>query len=345
MHRALLTVEPYLHGVRVDSFLVKHFRNYTPFRMARIVRAGAVTIDDATAVPADRVFRGQRVGVKLLEPPDKLISPEPLPLSILHEDDRLLVVDKPAGWICHPVGDVHTGTLANAVQHHLDARSPLPGLSRPGIVHRLDRLTSGTIAVAKDHLAHRLLSIAFQQGRVEKTYLALVEGTLAADDGLVDRPIGLHPNGDTILMSAAENARHAKGARTRFRVLERCDATTLVEATPLTGRPHQIRVHFAAIGHPVVGDEFYGSFGAIRPSRFDVLRSDELRVTSDENGDGTRAVPSGRHALHALRLAFAHPITGERIACESPLPADFLALASRSKGEGDNREASGNGDR
>ncbi|MEX0702473.1 MAG: RluA family pseudouridine synthase [Planctomycetales bacterium] len=335
MHDALLSVEPYLHGVRIDSFLVKHFRNYTPFRMQRIVRAGAVTIDAAPAVPADRVFNGQRVGVRLIEPPDKLLASEPLPLSVLYEDEWLLVVDKPAGWPCHPVGETHTGTLANAVQHHLDAQSPLPGLLRPGIVHRLDRQTSGTIAVAKEHLAHRRLSIAFQEGRVEKTYLALVEGTLAEESGLIDRPIGRHPRGNTILMSAAPDARNAKPARTRFRLLERFPTATLVEAIPLTGRLHQIRVHFAALGHPIVGDEFYGPFDTIRPSRFDALMSDGLRVTSDERevpssefqvpgeaSDMTNQDAPGRHALHAHRLAFAHPITGERIACESPLPFD-----------------------
>lgn len=313
MHTALLTVEPYLHGVRIDSFLVKHFRNYTPFRMARIVRTGGVTIDGVVAVPTDRVFPDQRVFVRLVEPPDKLITPDPLPLSILYEDEWLMVVDKPAGWICHPVGDVHRGTLANAVQHHLDAHSPLPGLLRPGIVHRLDRLTSGVIVVTKHHLPHRLLSIAFQEGRVEKTYLALVEGRLADAAGLIDLPIGLHPAGGTILMSAAPDARNPRPARTRFRVIERLADATLVEASPLTGRLHQIRVHFAALGHPVVGDEFYGPFGAIRPSRFD--------APADERDAIARPA---RHALHAQRIEFAHPITSAPIVCQSAAPADFF---------------------
>ncbi len=166
---AELIVERYLSGVRVDSFLIRHFRNYTPFRMQRIVRAGQVKIDDTTAETNERVYCGERVTVRLIEPPDKLHAPQPLPLRVVFEDAWIIVVDKPPGQITHPAGDLQTGTLCNALQAHFDRQTAWPGLLRPGIVHRLDRMTSGLIVVTKEHLSHRQLSIQFQRERVSTT--------------------------------------------------------------------------------------------------------------------------------------------------------------------------------
>ena len=298
-------VDPYLHGVRIDSFLVRAFRNYTSFRMARMVRAGLVTIDGEAAVDWQRVRGGQRVTVRLAEPPDKLLEPEAIPLDIIAEDEWLLVVNKPAGMVAHPVSDIYRGTLANAVQHHLDCQTSHKGLLRPGIVHRLDRQTSGLLVVAKDHLTHRRLSIEFQHRRVEKSYLALVEGNVEADNGEVALPIGRRPEHGTILASAATNAVNARPARTLFQVEQRFGEFTLLSLIPQTGRIHQIRVHLAAIGHPVVGDEFYDRDGRIKeqPAKVSELIS--------------------RHALHAERLAFVHPHTGEWNKFVGPLPTDF----------------------
>ncbi|HTI49563.1 MAG TPA: RluA family pseudouridine synthase, partial [Planctomycetaceae bacterium] len=252
---AELTVEPYLHGVRIDSFLIKHFRNYTPYRMQRLVRAGQVKIEGVLAESDSRVYPGQSVSVRLIEPPDHLLPPEPRALDILYEDSWLIVVNKPADLVVHPCGNYVTGSLANALQAHFDEQTQLRGLVRPGIVHRLDRLTSGVMVCTKDHLAHRQLSIHWEQGRVHKTYLALVYGVVPHDEGEVDRPIGQFPGGGTIRMSTAVDAVDPRESRTLYKVIERFERFTLVEAQPLTGRLHQIRVHLASAGFPVVSDE------------------------------------------------------------------------------------------
>lgn len=320
-YSAELTVENYLSGVRVDSFLVKHFRNYTPFRMARIVRAGGVHVDGMRAHSQQRVFAGQRVTIRLLEPPDKLLEPETLPLDVLFEDEWLIVLNKPAPLVTHPVGAFQSGTLCNGLQHHFDLQTPQRGLLRPGIVHRLDRQTSGVIVATKHHLAHRLLSLQFQADEVSKSYLALVEGTVPADSGEVDRPIGRRSAGNSVLMSADPGAIRAREACTRYQVIERFDSHTLLSAHPLTGRNHQIRVHLAAIGHPIAGDEFYGPFGSLKPSRFD-------RTSNRDCGDArteTHGMSPGRHALHAHHLCFTHPISKQPTEFTAPLPPDLQA--------------------
>ncbi len=219
----------------------------------------------------------------------------------------MLIVDKPAGVIAHPTGETQSGTLANGVQKHLDARTPLRGLLRPGIVHRLDRHTSGLMVVAVHHLSHAELSTAFESSRVAKTYVAIVEGRVAEDTGTIDLPIGRAKTGRGVLMSARGDAIHARPSVTRFRVLRRFDQHTLIEARPQTGRNHQIRVHFAQIGHPLVGDEFYAPRGT--------FRTEPAAVPEDW-------LP-GRHALHAASLEFAHPITGVWLAFHAPLPNDM----------------------
>ena len=263
---AELTVENYLHGVRIDSFLVKHFRNYTPYRMQRFVRAGHVTIEGVAAESDSRVYKGQSVTVRLIEPPDHLLPPEPLDLQIIYEDSWLIVVNKPAGVVAHPCGNYVTGSLANALQAHFDEQTQLRGLVRPGIVHRLDRLTSGVMVCTKDHLAHRQLGIHWEQGRIRKTYLALVYGVVPRDEGEIDRPIGGLAGGGTIRMSTAADAVDPRASKTLYKVVERFEQFTLVEAQPLTGRLHQIRVHLASIGFPIVADEFYSPAAQLRVS-------------------------------------------------------------------------------
>lgn len=324
-----LTVENYLHGVRIDSFLIKHFRNYTPFRMQRMVRAGQVRIEGAVAEGSSRVYRGQSVQVRLIEPPDHLLPPEPKPLEILFEDRWLIVLNKPADVVVHPCGNYVTGSLANSLQAHFDLQTPLRGLVRPGVVHRLDRLTSGVIVCTKDHLAHRKLGIHWEDGRVKKTYLALVHGALADEKGEVDLPIGNMPGGGTIRMSTAPDAVDARPSRTLYEVIERFERFTLVQAQPLTGRLHQIRVHLAALGHPVVADEFYSSSGQLRPA--DIGRC-------EHSGNGSNgAVHAGapeepllsRQALHAHRLRFIHPIAGDVMEFTAPLAEDIEGVLVR----------------
>ncbi len=295
-YTAVVTVEGYLDREKIDRFLTRHFRNYTRQRMQRLIRAGNVWIDDVPAEPRFRVRAGQKVRVRLIEPPDQLIEAQELPLDILYEDEHLIAVNKPPRQSAHPGGNYHDGTLANALQYYLDGQTPLRGLLRPGIVHRLDRLTSGVIVACKDHLSHRNLSLAFQAGRVEKIYWALVAGHLRDNVGEIDAAIGYAPQ--SARMSTDPTATSAKAAVTRFRVIERFDEPySLVEAKPLTGRLHQIRVHLAGIGHPIVADDFYGT-------------SPDVELID-------------RQALHAEEIAFAHPITGEAVVIAAPLPADF----------------------
>jgi 23S rRNA pseudouridine1911/1915/1917 synthase len=330
---AELIVERYLSGVRVDSFLARHFRNYTPYRLQRLVAAGQVKIDGTTVDIKERVYHGDTVSVRLIEPPDRVHPPEPLPLDIVYEDAWMIVVDKPPGQITHPAGDLQRGTLCNALQHHFDRQTALPGLLKPGIVHRLDRMTSGLIVVAKEHLAHRQLSIQFQRERISKSYLALVEGALPSDRGTIDVPIGTSPEAGSVLMSCSPDAGDRRESRTDYEVLGRNTEHTLVRARPRTGRNHQIRLHFASIGHPVVGDEFYGPFGSIKLSKAEYKALCARRANGQSHGlnresadESEAGDPTGRHALHAHRLEFEHPILGGRVAFESPWPSDLRAL-------------------
>ncbi len=304
-------VEAYLSGVRIDSFLSKHLRNYTSWRINRMVTAGLAKIDDQPAAPEDRVFRGQRVSLRLVEPPDKLLDPEPILVPVVYEDPWLIVVDKPAGLVAHPVGDFQDGTLSNVLQSHLDRQTAIRGLLRPGVVHRLDRMTSGLIVTAKEHLAHRLLSIDFQHGKLSKSYVALIEGCPDFETRTLEFSIGQRPGGNSVLMSARADAKNARPAKTRVTVVERFEQYSMVECVLFTGRNHQIRVHLSHIGHPILGDEYYGPYGTIKQApRF--------------NGDDPT---EERHALHAASLGFFHPILREWIQFRTSPPADFWALA------------------
>ena len=304
-------VEAYLSGVRIDSFLSKHLRNYTSWRINRLVTAGLAKINDQPAAPEDRVFQGQRVALRLLEPPDKLLDPEPIVVPVVYEDPWLIVVDKPAGLVAHPVGDFQDGTLSNVLQSHLDRQTATKGLLRPGVVHRLDRMTSGLIVTAKEHLSHRLLSIDFQQGKLSKSYVALIEGCPDFETRTLEFSIGQRPGGNSVLMSARADAKNPRPAKTRVTVVRRFENYSMVECVLFSGRNHQIRVHMSHIGHPIVGDEYYGPHGAIKQApRFD-------------GDDPTEE----RHALHAASLGFFHPILREWMQFRTSPPADFWALA------------------
>lgn len=312
-YTAELDVEPYLRGVRIDTFLAKRFRSYTTWRLMRLVREGQVFVDGEISDTRHRVYPGQKIMVRLLEPPDDLIPAENIPFDVLFEDDWMLVVDKPAGLIIHPTGDTPHGSLVNAVQHYLDRTSAWPGLLKPGIIHRLDMDTSGVVAIAKDHVSHRELSIQFQLGRVSKAYLAVVDGVIEAEQGVIDRPIGRAAG--TALMSCQADALEARPSVTAYEVIERLPAHTLVKVKPCTGRMHQIRVHFAAIGHPLLGEEFYGPCGMLRPPR----TASQARISPH----------IARQALHAAELSFVHPFTQEWQTVTAPLPADIADALSQ----------------
>jgi len=296
-----VVVEDYLHGVSVEAFLIRHFRNYTIWRVQRLVMAGCVTINDMRTGRFRRVRRGDRVTIRLVEPPDKLHKPEDMNLEIVYEDPWFIVVNKPVNIAAHPVGLIQSGTLVNGLQAYLDQKSKLRGLVRPGIVHRLDRMTTGLMVTTKDHNGHRLISADFEHGNISKSYLAIVHGVVENDSGTIDRPVGPRPG--SILMTTESGARWYKDATTDYRVLERFKDRTLVHVVPKTGRVHQIRVHFSSVGHPLIGDEFYG-FG---------------EPTSKRPGNA-------RHALHAAVLSFTHPMLKRRMVFRSELPPDMRAM-------------------
>ena len=226
-----------------------------------------------------------------------------------------MVVNKPPGMVAHPVGPLQSGTLCNAIQYLLDEMTGFKGVLRPGIVHRLDRQTSGAIVVALTHDAHVALSAEFENSRVSKSYLALVDGLVAANSGTIDRPIGRVSTGRHVLMSCRPDSIGAKPAKTTFRVIERFSNHSLLLAKPATGRNHQIRVHLAHIGHPIVGDEFYAAHGKIKRNR--------LSSESDQLQHNNTGLPLSRHALHALRLEIAHPIGGCWMTFDADTPDDF----------------------
>lgn len=302
--------------MRVDTFLASHLRNYTSWRLQRFVLAGAVWIDQRRASPNCRVYTGQIVEVSLIEPPDDPLPAERAEVPLVHEEEDYLVINKPAGMIVHPCGDAPRGTLINYLQAYLDQQTPVRGLLRPGVVHRLDRETSGLLVVAKTYTAHRSLSLQFQRSRVSKVYTALVEGRLVQDEGCIDWPIGRVPGCSSALMSCRGDALDPRPASTQFQVLQRFPQHTLVKVIPRTGRLHQIRVHLAAIGHPVVGDEYYAAHGQLKPPR------------PARDACGFRPAPAispwiSRHALHATELSFAHPQTSEWMTFRAPLPEDI----------------------
>jgi 23S rRNA pseudouridine1911/1915/1917 synthase len=306
-----LTVEPAAAGGRLDRWLARQLPEQSRSRLQSLIEAGAILLDGGPARPSSRVRAGQTVSVRIPEPRPATLRAEDIPLAIVHEDDRLLVIEKPAGLVVHPGAGVAAGTLVNALLHHVRDLSGIGGELRPGIVHRLDKGTSGLMVVAKDDAAHRDLVRQFAGRTVEKDYLAVVLGVPSRRQGSVDAPIGRDPV-NRKKMSA--RARRARAARSDYAVVEVLDGAALVRVRIHTGRTHQVRVHLAWLGHPVAGDSLYG--GRRLPGAAHAAARDALRALE-------------RPALHAARLAFDHPGTRRRLAFESPLPADLEALCSR----------------
>ena len=248
--------------------------------------------------PGDRLEGGERLTVRVPAAVPAEPQPEAIPLDIVYEDEHMIVVDKPAGMPVHP-GPGHSGhTLVNALLAHCPDLPGIGGVQRPGIVHRLDKDTSGLIVAAKDERAHHGLTRQLAQRRMHKTYLALVDGRLQPDEALIDAPIGRDPNNRKRMLV---NGASAREAQTSFRVRQRFPGYTYVEVSPITGRTHQIRVHLASLGHPVVGDGVYG-----RPTKL-----------------------VGRQFLHAWRLALRHPIDGVEMGFEAPLAVDLQKALQR----------------
>jgi 23S rRNA pseudouridine1911/1915/1917 synthase len=273
-------------------------------RLQSLIAAGGVRLDDRTTKASARLRGGETVEVEVPDPVPARPQAEAIPLTIVFEDDRLLVLDKPAGLVVHPGAGTASGTLVNALLHHVKDLSGIGGVVRPGIVHRLDRGTSGLLVVAKDDEGHRALARQFAGRTVEKEYLALVLGVPAQREGTIDKPIGRHPV-ERKRMAVREGGR---SARSTYTVIEALDGAALLRVRIHTGRTHQIRVHLAAIGHPVAGDAVYGG----------------TRTPGSRRAASRAALESlTRPALHAARLAFQHPADGRPLAFSSPPPADI----------------------
>ena len=279
--------------LRLDQFLAKQLPEYSRSRLQQLIRSGFVRLNKQTTRPRQIVRGGDKI--HLIEPPLEKIEmrPEPIPLDVLFEDDDLIVINKPADLTVHPGAGQREHTLVNALLSHCTTLSGIGGKERPGIVHRLDKETSGCLVVAKNDIAHRELSKQFAARTVEKIYLALVAGKLRKPTGVIEENIGRHP---VQRKRMSVSSKRGRAAKTEYRVIHSSDQASLVECRLHSGRTHQIRVHLHHLGHPVLGDKIYAP-------RF--------------------AKNFHRQMLHAWKLGFRHPCTGEWRSFEASLPADF----------------------
>src|SRR4051794_7332497 len=316
-------VGPEEGGKRLDQFLAAHL-NVSRARVQQLILEQKVLVDDEPAKASLKLRGDERITVvgSAERPPLRAIAEE-IPLEILYEDDDLAIINKPAGMMVHAGAGAtedqrNRGTLVNALLHHFSTLSALGGQMRPGIVHRLDKETSGLIVVAKNDEAHRKLSEQFARREVKKKYVALVQGSIKKDSGTISARIS-RDRIRRIRMTTRESA--GREAITHYKVLRRIDSSygkfTLTEVKIDTGRTHQIRVHMASMGHPVVGDTLYGAARELK----------SRPVHGKYENQGTIALP--RNFLHAAELELAHPRTGARIALTSPLPGDLQGFLER----------------
>jgi 23S rRNA pseudouridine1911/1915/1917 synthase len=294
-------------GKRLDVWLASAMPGVSRARLQALIGDGQIRVDGSLIRPSMKVRAGQTVSVLIPAPVDAVPHAEDIPLDVVYEDSHLIVVNKPAGLVVHPGAGTPRGTLVNALLGHVRDLSGVGGVLRPGIVHRLDRGTSGLLVVAKDDATHRALAAQFAGRSVEKEYLALVIGVPRARTGELTAPIGRDP---VHRQRMSVRAKKGREARTTWRLEEAFDRAALLRVRIHTGRTHQIRVHLAAAGHPVAGDRTYGS-----QSRRGAAR-DALRDLTHP-------------ALHAARLTFVHPGSGQPMTFEAPLPPDLQAVLAR----------------
>ena len=290
-------------GKRLDVFLHERLPEYSRSRLQDWIKAGRVLVGDVAA-KASYVLRGdESMDVQPAQLPPLKATPEDLPLEILYADEAVIAVNKPAGVVVHAGAGIHSGTLVNRLLHHFQSLSSVGGDLRPGIVHRLDRYTSGVLLIARTDRAHQALAEQFASRKVEKIYVALAHGAFAKDHGQINSRIERDPVRRTRMTTRTGKGRTA---HTEYEVLRRAPGFTLLRVRIGTGRTHQIRVHLASIGHPIAGDPLYGA-----PAKVEGMP------------------PLGRYFLHARQISFDSPATGERVTVDAPLPAELEAwLAS-----------------
>ena len=300
------------HGTRLDRFLMRVTEDMSRTHLQRLIRDGNVTINDKVVKQPSYALRGGDEISLTLPPPRPLdtIAPENIALDILHEDSYLIVLNKPAGMLVHPANGVYTGTLVNALLAYCTDLSGIGGIERPGIVHRLDKDTSGILVVAKTDVVHRELSAQFEKHSITRQYVAIVCGIPAKTGGTIDTRIARSRRDRRRMTTVETGGRHAV---THYEVLERYPKFALVQLTLETGRLHQIRVHLQHIGHPVAGDAVYGG---------------EQRALNDADTAALKQTLAQlkRQALHARLLGFEHPVTSENLTFSAPMPKDMLTL-------------------
>ena len=304
-------VLPHETALRLDIYLSGKNPDLSRSQVKKLVDEGNVLVNNIKTKVSHRLRIGDVVSLRKKEPKADRALPQNIPLAIVYEDPHLIVVDKPAGLVVHPAMGTDQGTMVNALLFHCRDLSGIGGVLRPGIVHRLDKNTSGLLVAAKSDEAHWELSRQFKQHEVHKVYKALVYGNPKEDEGLIDEPVGRHPT-DRKKMST--RSRRGKDAVTQWRVLERYGVVTLLEVTIKTGRTHQIRVHLTAASYPVVGDSIYGS-----PKRANAVDNPILRA---------KLKSMKRQALHAAEIGFVHPVTHQDMLFSSPMPDDIEVICA-----------------
>ena len=304
-----LVVKPEEQGERLDAYLARHFTKHSRVQLRKVIVAGGVTVDGGGCKVSYRLKPGQRVSIQLPQMPAAGPNPENIPLDILYEDEFLLAVNKPPGMVVHPARGHWSGTLTSALAYHFKNLSQAGGANRPGIVHRLDRDTSGVLVVAKTDPIHYALAEQFSDRTTEKEYFAITVGIPDRDRDQIDQPIGMHPyQREKMAIRAGHSS--SRDAATFYEVLERFDGFAAVKVLPKTGRTHQIRVHLAHAGIPVLCDKLYSG-------RSQITRGEIRRDLADSE------VLLSRQALHAARIKLTHPETGQPIEFTAPLPADL----------------------
>ena len=290
-------------GERIDKFLNEAMPDFSRSYLQKLIKNGNVLVKDICVKPNYRLNAEDEIQVRIPDDVSLDIQPENIPLDILYEDEELLVINKPKGMVVHPAAGHYSGTLVNALLYHCDGQlSGINGVLRPGIVHRIDRDTTGSLLVCKNDMAHRALAEQLKEHSINRRYRAIVWGNLKDDEGTVDAPIGRHP---VDRKKMAINRQNGKNAVTHYTVLQRFSKFTYIECRLETGRTHQIRVHMASIGHPLLGDEVYGP--------------------------GKSPYTLEGQCLHAMTLGFVHPRTGEYVECTAPLPPYFDHLLKTMK--------------
>ncbi|NQU42491.1 RluA family pseudouridine synthase [bacterium] len=297
---------------RIDLYLAEALPDLSRSRIQKLIREGKVRVDGREVKPKHPVEGGEEIELLTLPAVQSMPEPEDIPLEVLYEDEDLSIVNKPAGLVVHPGAGMPSGTLVNALVHRYGVLSGAGGADRPGIVHRLDRLTSGCLAVARNDMAHRSLSLQLAERTMGRLYLAWVIGEAGEAEGRIDAPIGRSRNNPTRMAIIGGG----RPAGTNWRVLARAPGLTRLECRLETGRTHQIRVHLTCIGHPVVGDRQYG----LAP------RDERMRIPPGHPHLIQALARCGRQMLHAWQIRLCHPRTGEEMVVEAPLPDDFRAF-------------------